>query len=911
MLGLSLKEVKRIAIGLLLLASSVPNASAAGSSQFEVIATLERSGAQPMGSLVEHSSAALFGTTISGGSQNFGTVFRVDETNGITILHSFSAIDGAAPTAGLTEAPNGTLYGTTAEGGLHGFGIVFKITPEGAFSKLIDFTGEAGAAKGSVPNGLVLHANGNLYGTTQSGGVNALGTLFSINPDSGILTTLAEFSGTTGSTPGQNPIGTVVARNDLLYGLTQNGGDSNNGVFFSISTTGTPTLARFFTGASGSQAGSRPNSSLLLANDGFIYGTTEYGGSNGVGVAFRFSSEASPTYEILHAFSDQTGSQPSGSICERADGAVYGSTSVGGSQGWGVLYKISPGAAYSVVAEFTNESGLVPGASPRSGLIVTSDDLIWGTTSAGGPGQRGLVFTLSNGAQFTTIASFTTALGWHPSGAPISDRNGNLIFPVVEGGDLGGGSINRIAANGTLNALFPLGGELGENPKGSLLDTGTEFIGVSQNGSTSGRGGIFKFTTSSDASLLSAFTSTAGESIQGPLLKSSNGNLYGVSRKGGFANQGSVFTVDDLGMLSRVFSFTGATGSKLGAHPIAPLVQLNDGTLHGLTHYSELKPNLSFNSRGSLFQLDQLGAMSTVIEFPENGAHSPSSALFLASNGNYYATTNLGGDSNDGTLLEFDSSTKTTTTIASFAADTTGSQPGGPLLSAADGWLYGFTTSGGDGFGTVYRFHITTRQFECIVRFTGPNGISPGIPFIDLGADQPTYGGLQTGSDGLVYGVTPAGGLGGGGVVFRLLTTSPLQDWKDQYLGDPEALDNGDPDQDGLTNLEEYTFGRLPNVPDNDHPVTFTATQDTAGIGTTLEIPRVLFRSDINIHIEASTSLLGPWTEISSSLAGASFLGEATAQSINIQNGVETIRIVDQLLTSEGDKRFLRIRITR
>ncbi|MBT5813584.1 MAG: hypothetical protein HOI15_04435, partial [Opitutales bacterium] len=257
-------EVKRIAIGLLLLATLVPGAIASGNSQFEVLATLERSGAQPMGSLVEHSSTALFGTTISGGSLNYGTVFRVDETDGITILHSFSSIDGTAPTAGLTEASNSVLYGTTAEGGLHGFGTAFKITPEGSFSKLIDFTGETGAAKGSVPNGLALHANGSLYGTTQSGGANASGTLFSINPDSGILTTLAEFSGANGPTPGRNPIGTVIARDDLLYGLTQNGGDSNNGVYFGISIAGTPTLSRSFTGSSGNQAGSRPNSSLLL-----------------------------------------------------------------------------------------------------------------------------------------------------------------------------------------------------------------------------------------------------------------------------------------------------------------------------------------------------------------------------------------------------------------------------------------------------------------------------------------------------------------------------------------------------------------------------------------------------------------------------------------------------------------------
>ncbi len=882
----------------------------AETASFEIIAALERPGAQPFGPILEHSNGSLYGTTISGGAQNFGTLFRVDETEGVTTLHSFSLLDGAAPLAGLTEGLDGALYGTTTEGGAHGFGVVFKILPNGGFTKLVDFTGTTGTAKGSVPNGLVPHPNGNLYASTQAGGANGAGTIFSLAPN-GTFETLLEFSDTEGTAPGRTPVGRLAVIGDQLFGVTQFGGSANHGSVFQVSTSGTIGYFVPFTGIDGDQPGSRPSGGLLVHSDGLLYGTTEFGGTNGVGVAFRISTTASPIFELRHTFTDSSGSQPSGSLTKRPDGSVFGTTVVGGAQGWGTIYAISPSGVHSTIAHFSNRSGSNPGASPRSGLTTISDGNIYGTTTAGGPGQRGLVFKISSGTTFNSVASFTNELGWHPSGAPIRDREGGLIFPVFAGGTNGSGVIAQITTSSTLSPVVTLGGDLGSAPVGALLDTGTDFVGITQNGSSSARGAIFKFNTDVDKTLVSALTSTAGESISGPLLKASDGLFYGVARKGGFADQGTVFTVDELGTLNRAFSFTGDTGTKMGSHPISPLVQTAEGAIYGLARYSNLSPNATFDPNGSLFKIDSLGEMTTLTTFSNAGPRTPSSSLTLAQDGKYYATTRSGGVADLGAIIAFDPATEQTVEVASFEAATTGSLPEGPLLLGPDGMLYGFATAGGEGHGTVFQFDPQTAALACLVSFTGFEGTRPGIPFIDLGADQPLYGGLQFGTDHQLYGVTPTGGAKGGGVVFRVPFTNGLSDWKLQNLGDANAPDDGDPDKDGLSTLEEYAFGTEPDFPDNEEILTALVTPETNGDRLSLSIQRDSTHRDIVVVVESANSPLGPWSEISRSPNGQAFEGQAFAQIIASSNGIDTIQISDPSLTPDGGKRFMRIRITR
>ncbi len=129
------------------------------------------------------------------------------------------------------------MYGTTSGGGANGFGVAFKVTTAGVFTKLADFTGASGLAKGSVPGDLVMHADGLFYGTTQGGGANGLGTVFSMTAAGGV-TTLLEFTGTAGAVKGSMPIGRLAVSGTNLYGMTSGGGTANLGTVYKVTTGG-------------------------------------------------------------------------------------------------------------------------------------------------------------------------------------------------------------------------------------------------------------------------------------------------------------------------------------------------------------------------------------------------------------------------------------------------------------------------------------------------------------------------------------------------------------------------------------------------------------------------------------------------------------------------------------------------
>jgi uncharacterized repeat protein (TIGR03803 family) len=189
-------------------------------------------GIRPQAGLVQASNGNLYGTTQGGGTNNEGTVFKITPGGTLTSLHSFCSQtgcpDGSSPYAGLVQATDGNLYGTTVLGGADGEGTIFKITPSGTLTTLLSFAGTNGAQPYA---GLIQATDGNLYGTTKFGGANNDGTIFKITL-SGTLTTLHSFDATDGSDP---YAALVQDTNGSFYGTTLTNGSNTYGTVFRLS----------------------------------------------------------------------------------------------------------------------------------------------------------------------------------------------------------------------------------------------------------------------------------------------------------------------------------------------------------------------------------------------------------------------------------------------------------------------------------------------------------------------------------------------------------------------------------------------------------------------------------------------------------------------------------------------------
>lgn len=251
----------------------------------EILSTLVSfngtNGANPGAALVQSTDGNFYGTTVAGGANGYGVIFRTSPWGLMTNLASFANTNGAAPRGAIATGLDGDFYGTAYNGGGQNFGAIFKLTSHQVFSQLYSFS----FSKGGYPiAGLTPVRDGSFYGTTAIGGVNSGGTIFRFNTN-GTITTLVSFG--FGGTNGDSPYANLVQTTDgNLYGSTYQGGTNGNGTLFRLATNGTFTTVHLFTGTNG---GANPYAGLIQGLDTSLYGTTFFGGAAGFGTVFKLT----------------------------------------------------------------------------------------------------------------------------------------------------------------------------------------------------------------------------------------------------------------------------------------------------------------------------------------------------------------------------------------------------------------------------------------------------------------------------------------------------------------------------------------------------------------------------------------------------------------------------------------------
>ncbi|MDB6173895.1 MAG: 3-carboxymuconate cyclase [Chthoniobacteraceae bacterium] len=457
-----------------------------------------------------------------------------------------------------------------------------------------------------------------------------------------------------------------------------------------------------------------PTSEVVEGVDGSFYGTTSSGGLQGFGTLFKLTGTVRTTLlEFTGTEGGAKGAQASGRLLLGKDGNFYGVTANGGAKNFGTIFKVTPAGLLTTLVEFSGIEGSALGRSPYGGLIEGTDGNFYGTTNSGGANSNaGTVFKLTPGGAFTTLVSFTG------SGSPFSaltqGSDGNIYGTTFFGGAKKCGTVFKVTPKGVLTTLV-------------------EF---------SANGAINK-----------------GGNPLGALVEGSDGNFYGTTScnktaEVGVLLDGTVFKMTPAGVLTTLVEFSGNGPVNKGSHPYSTLVAGNDGSFYGTTNLG------GANGKGTLFKMTSAGVLTTLTHFTgkgvENRGSAPSSVI-KGSDGNLYGTTRNGGVEDSGTVFKV-TPTGLLGTLSEFGGNQ-GEHPQSALLSGNDGNYYGTTQSGGtDKLGTIFRI-IPGAPLVTLVSFTGNGGNSKGkSPSAEL-----IYG-----SDGSFYGTTSAGGASDRGTIFKM-----------------------------------------------------------------------------------------------------------------------------------------------
>jgi uncharacterized repeat protein (TIGR03803 family) len=368
-------------------------------------------GGDPSSRLTFDSAGNAYGTTAAGGAYGFGTVFMLTPSGQEQVLWSFTGGgDGLDPHGGVTLDSAGNLYGTAVAGGFGGFcsgdgcGVVYELSQSGGTwteTTLYSFRGlNDGFGPGS---GLIFDSAGNLYGSAPDGGAHAAGVVFQLSPSSSgwQYKVIHTFTGGNDGAVGSLGLLLLDAAGNI-YGAAELGGAHGAGTVYELSpSTRGPWSSKVLYQFNGTPDAANPYGGLIFDAAGNLYGTTYYGGQNGMGAVFQLSPSLNGKWQenILYNFQGGTdGSAPTSALVFNGAGVLYGTTTTGGrpSCDCGTIFKLTPshGTWKEVVI---HPFGLrQDGSYPNYELTIDKACNFYGTTPVGGTGGAGIVFEYGN-----------------------------------------------------------------------------------------------------------------------------------------------------------------------------------------------------------------------------------------------------------------------------------------------------------------------------------------------------------------------------------------------------------------------------------------------------------------------------------------------------------------------------------
>jgi len=409
-----------------------------------------------------------------------------------SVLNSFTGTpDGASPTSRLTFH-NGNLYGTTKTGGAYGYGSVFQLSPvaNGAWSETLLYSfcpAAPSCTDGQNPtySYVTFDNSGNLYGTAYAGGNSGNGVVFELSPSTNAWTETVLYS-FANSPDGANPInGLIWDSAGNLYGTTYAGGAAGgNGTVFEMSQTGGVWTEQPLYAINSNGSG------LTMDSTGNIYGTT-------FSSAFEMVSNGKGGFNLVTIFTfnpanaKTQGSNPMGTLAFDSAGNLWGTTVTGGANNYGVLYRLLKGAkgwTQNVLGSFNAHAG----ENPYAGVVFDSAGNVYGTTSSGGFYGGGTVYELVKSAKTFTpriVFAFNGEDGGEPLASLIVDNSGYLYGTTVIGGTTGNGTVFEVNPHPSLTTTV-----LTSTPNPSTFGQAVTFTAtVTSSGGTPADGDIVVF----------------------------------------------------------------------------------------------------------------------------------------------------------------------------------------------------------------------------------------------------------------------------------------------------------------------------------------------------------------------------------------------------------------------------------